>query len=401
MSERNAVKATILSRFSFLLRLPVLLLLVHVYVAWRLASGMPGSDAKWATIAMMVGVYLVLMFGFLARDKVGVRTADAVSWAGFLMLGFFSWLFVLTVLRDVLLFLTLLMQFSASFRDTQWLDYLSQYSAMTVIGLSIIASLLGLFNARRQPAVVNIDIVIPQLPPLLDGFRIAQITDLHVGPTIKKGFVHRVVAATNALNADAIVLTGDLVDGSVERLKSHTQPLSGLAAHHGVYAVTGNHEYYVGATPWVAELRRLGMVVLMNEHRVLKHNGDKLVLAGVTDFGAEKFDSAQASDPKAALEGVPDDVDTKILLAHQPRSIFAAAPLGFDLQLSGHTHGGQYWPWGYFVPLQQPFVAGLHRYQGMQIYISRGTGYWGPPMRLGAPSEITHIRLRSGENACP
>lgn len=398
MSERNAIKTTILSRFSFLLRLPVLMLLAHVYVAWRLASGMPEGNEQWATITMMVLVYLILITGFQAREKVGTPTADAVSWAGFLMLGFFSWLFVLTLLRDALLLLVSFIQVSASFSNVTWATYVIQYSATMVIGLSIAASVLGLFNARRRPAIVNIDIAIPQLPQSLDGFRIAQITDLHVGPTIKTGFVERVVDATNALNADVIVLTGDLVDGSVERLSNHTLPLSGLAARHGVYAVTGNHEYYVGATPWIAELRRLGIVVLLNEHNVLEHNGSKVVLAGVTDFGAERFDMTQASDPGAALESAPDDAHVKILLAHQPRSIFAAARFDFDLQLSGHTHGGQYWPWGYFVPLQQPFVAGLHAYQNMQIYISRGTGYWGPPLRMGARSEITHIRLRPGTN---
>jgi len=132
----------------------------------------------------------------------------------------------------------------------------------------------------------------------------------------------------------------------------------------------------------------------MNQHRVLESGGATLVVAGVTDFGAANFDSAQASDPVAALRGAPARASARILLAHQPRSAAAAAAAGFDLQLSGHTHGGQFWPWKYFVPLQQPFVSGLHRQGGMHVYVSRGTGYWGPPMRIGARSEITRIRLR-------
>lgn len=386
-------------RFSFLLRLPVLLFLSHVYVAWRLASGFSGNDARWAVILMLVLMYAVMMAGFLARDKVGVRSADLVSWAGFLMLGIFSWFFILTLLRDALLLIMFLVHHSPYISDSTWLNHIRQYSAITVIGASLAASLLGLFNARRQPAIVNVDIEIPDLPVALDGFRIAQITDLHVGPTIKKSFAQRVVDASNELDADVIVLTGDLVDGTVEALNQHTFPLSRLKARHGVFAVTGNHEYYVGAIPWIAELERLGITVLLNSHHVLEHGDAKLVLAGVTDFGAEKFIASHASDPTAALHNAPQDA-VSILLAHQPRSIFAAAPLGFDLQLSGHTHGGQYWPWGYFVPLQQPFVAGLHRYQGMQLYISRGTGYWGPPLRMGARSEIAHIRLRP-ETALP
>lgn len=192
-----------------------------------------------------------------------------------------------------------------------------------------------------------------------------------------------------------VALTGDLVDGSVERLGRHALPLSGLKARDGVFAVTGNHEYYVGARPWVDELRRLGITVLLNEHRVIRRDGKTLLVAGVTDFGALKFDAEHASDPAAALRDAPEDASVRVLLAHQPRSIFAAAPLGYDLQLSGHTHGGQFWPWNHFVPLQQPFVAGLHKHRDTQIYISRGTGYWGPPLRMGAPSEITRIVLRS------
>jgi len=133
--------------------------------------------------------------------------------------------------------------------------------------------------------------------------------------------------------------------------------------------------------------------VLLNQHQVIEHGGCKLVLAGVTDFSAERFDAAQASDPAAALRGAPADAALRILMAHQPRSAPAAAAAGFDLQLSGHTHGGQFWPWQYFVTLQQPYVHGLHRLGRLAVYVSRGTGYWGPPMRIGAKSEITLIRL--------
>jgi len=381
-------------RFSFLLRLPVLLFLGVAYVAWRLASGLSDGDMRWAVSLTLFLLYLIMMAGFRVRNRVGVRTADAVSWAGFLTLGFFSWLFVLTLLRDALLLLVFFLQFATRLHDALWTMQFGEYSTWMVVGSSIAATLLGLFNARRQPAIVEVDIAIPGLPPSLDGFSIAQITDLHVGPTIKKKFVQRVVDRSNQLGADVIVLTGDLVDGSVDQLGRHTLPLSLLTARHGVYAVTGNHEYYVGALPWIAELERLGITVLLNEHRVLELDNAKLVLAGVTDFGAEKFYAAHASSPADALRNAPADASVRILLAHQPRSVFSAAPLGFDLQLSGHTHGGQYWPWSYFVPLQQPFVAGLHQHQSMQIYISRGTGYWGPPLRLGARSEISHIRLR-------
>src|SRR5262249_28756852 len=148
-----------------------------------------------------------------------------------------------------------------------------------------------------------------------------------------------------------------------------------------------------GAPAWVAELERLGINVLMNEHTVIDRNGAALVLAGVADYGAHHFEPTHRSDPQASLAGAPHGAGAKVLLAHQPRTAMAAAAAGFDLQLSGHTHGGQFWPWNHFVRFQQPFTAGLARLERLWVYTSRGTGYWGPPKRFGAPSEITRIRL--------
>jgi uncharacterized protein len=172
-----------------------------------------------------------------------------------------------------------------------------------------------------------------------------------------------------------------------------TWPLADLRSRHGSFFVTGNHEYYSGAVEWIALLRRLGVTVLLDEHVVLEHGGAQVVLAGVADFGARHFIAAHRSDPRAAIAGAPSGAGLRVLLAHQPRSASAAADAGFDVQLSGHTHGGQFWPWNLLVKLQQPFVAGLHRLRSLWVYTSRGTGYWGPPLRLGAPAEITRLRF--------
>jgi hypothetical protein len=247
--------------------------------------------------------------------------------------------------------------------------------------------------------VVTVDVPIANLPAALQGFRIVQISDLHVGPTIRRDYLQRVVSTVNALDADMVALTGDLVDGSVSELAPHVAPLAELTSTHGSYFVTGNHEYYSGAHAWIAEFRRLGMHTLLNQHVVLTHrpaedaDGAKLVIGGVTDYNAGHYDPAHRSDPQKAIAGAPPDAGARVLLAHQPRSASAAADAGFDLQLSGHTHGGQFLPWKYFVRFQQPFVAGLDRLHNLWIYTSRGTGYWGPPNRFGAPSEITLIRL--------
>jgi predicted MPP superfamily phosphohydrolase len=201
------------------------------------------------------------------------------------------------------------------------------------------------------------------------------------------------VDRVNLLQADAVAITGDLLDGPVSELRPHVAPLAGLRSRHGSFFVTGNHEYYAGAAPWIAEVKRLGIRVLHNEHVVIERDGARLVLAGVPDFNAHRFDATQASDPAAAMQGAPSDAAARVLLAHQPRSAAAAEQAGFDLQISGHTHGGQFFPWIFFVRFQQPFTAGLHRLGRLWVYVSRGTGYWGPPKRIAAPSEITRLRL--------
>jgi len=313
--------------------------------------------------------------------------ADRVAGTGLFLAGFFSSLFVFTLLRDVALAPTVLLVSASS------VPGVLTGSAILVVTLTVLATLIGFVNARRRAGIVRVDIPIRDLPDALHGFTIAQITDIHVGPTIKRPYVDAIVDAVNALQADMIAVTGDLVDGSVRDLAGHTAPLARLTARHGAYFVTGNHEYYSGEPAWTAELQRLGLRVLMNEHVVLTHEGERLVVAGVADFSAHHFNPRQKSDPEAALRDAPADAGARILLAHQPRSAPAAAAAGFDLQLSGHTHGGQFWPWMFFVRLQQPFTAGLHRLNDLWVYISRGTGYWGPPKRFGSPSEITHLRL--------
>ncbi len=262
---------------------------------------------------------------------------------------------------------------------------------MPIVALAV--TVVGYVNARRVAGVVRVDVPIRDLPAELDGYAIAQFSDIHVGPTIKRAYLSAIVDKVNGLGADAIAVTGDLVDGSVQRLAMHTEPLARLKGNDGVFFVTGNHEYYSGALEWIAEVRRLGLTVLMNEHVVRRRGNAALIIAGVADYTAHHFHPEHKSDPQRAVRGAPPDVGARVLLAHQPRSAPEAAAAGFDLQLSGHTHGGQFFPWNLFVPLQQSFAAGLNRVRDMWVYTSRGTGYWGPPKRFGAPSEITLVRL--------
>ncbi|HEY6640992.1 metallophosphoesterase [Povalibacter sp.] len=371
---------------SFLTAIAVLVLL-HFYIGSRLLPDLGLTPLGWAIgVAVLVASSLLMPLGMMTRSIERQSLADRVSWAGMLMMGFFSSLLVLTLLRDITL---LVFALFAPHRAAS----ATYISALLVVALSVTATVVGLVNARRRARVVDVDVPIANLPAGLHGFSIVQISDVHVGPTIKRGYVDAIVDAANALDADLIAITGDLVDGTVPQLAADVQPLAKLTARHGVYFVTGNHEYYSGEPAWTRELRRLGLKVLTNEHVVVARGEAALVVAGVTDYSAHHFDPQQRSDPAAALIGAPANAAVRILLAHQPRSAAAAADAGFDLQLSGHTHGGQFWPWNLFVPLQQPFTAGLHRLNQLWIYVSRGTGYWGPPKRFGAPSEITRIRL--------
>jgi predicted MPP superfamily phosphohydrolase len=255
---------------------------------------------------------------------------------------------------------------------------------LTILLGAVLFTVIGVIQARR-PRVVRVSVPIADLPADLAGFKIVQLSDLHVGSTIQRSFVDRVVDRANALAPDLVAVTGDVADGFVPELRDHVAPLGRLRAPLGTFFVTGNHEYYWDPRGWMRELERLGIKVLSNEHRLIERGRGRLLLAGVTDLSA-------ASNPHAAVAGAPDS-DVRILLAHQPRSAFAAQDAGFDLQLSGHTHGGQYFPFNVLVRLFQPFVAGLHRLEAMWLYVSRGTGYWGPPLRFGAPSEITLIEL--------
>ena len=234
---------------------------------------------------------------------------------------------------------------------------LVQATAVGVPLLALAVTALGYLNARRTARVVTVDIPVAGLPAGLHGFRIAQISDIHVGPTIKQAYLDGIVDAVNALRADLVAITGDLVDGTVAELASHVAPLARLQSREGSFFVTGNHEYYSGAGPWLAELARLQVRTLMNEHVLIERDGATLVLAGVADWGAHHFDISHKSDAAAALHGAPAGAALRILLAHQPRSAPAAAQAGFDLQLSGHTHGGQFLPWNLFVRFQPPFTG--------------------------------------------
>lgn len=322
-------------------------LLLHALLAWRMLPDLAAIApvAAWAFGVWLAASALLMPMGMMALRFARAPLAQVLTWAGLLCMGMFSSLFVLMVLRELLLPLL---------HAAQWAGLLPAepdlhaWRSMTALGLAPLAlamSAIGFWNARRTAAVVQVDVPIANLPAALEGFRIAQISDIHVGPTIKRRYLERIVERVNTLNADLVAITGDLVDGSVHTLGPLVDSLQQLRSTHGSFFVTGNHEYYSGAASWVDKLRSLGITVLMNQHVVLEHGGlaaqaqsARVVVAGVTDYNAHHFDTSHQSSPEQALAGAPNGF--RLLLAHQPRSADAAASAGYDLQLSGHTHGG-------------------------------------------------------------
>ncbi|GAA0949012.1 metallophosphoesterase [Actinocorallia libanotica] len=246
----------------------------------------------------------------------------------------------------------------------------------------------GAYGTLRGPKVKRLTVPLAKLPRGAHGFRIAVVSDIHLGPVLGRGFAQRVVDTINATQPDAIAVVGDLIDGNVEDLAPAVAPLAGLRARHGAYFVTGNHEYISGAGQWVEHVQGLGLRLLPNA-RVELPGFD---LAGVNDVAGE--DDGQGPDFARAL-GDRDRTRAAVLLAHQPVVVHDAVRHGVDLQLSGHTHGGQLWPFNYVAGLANPTLAGLERYEDTQLYVSRGAGAWGPPVRVGAPSDITVIELAS------
>ncbi|WP_329197679.1 MULTISPECIES: metallophosphoesterase [unclassified Streptomyces] len=267
-----------------------------------------------------------------------------------------------------------------------------RFVARTVGGAAAAAALAtvgaGTYGVLRGPRVKRVQVPLARLPRAAHGFRIAVVSDVHLGPILGRAHTARIVETVNRTQPDLIAVVGDLVDGNVHDLGPAAEPLRGLRARHGSFFVTGNHEYFSGAQQWIDHVRELGLQPLENARRALPY----FDLAGVNDVQGEG--EGHGPDFQAAL-GDRDRSRTAVLLAHQPIVIHDAVRHGVDLQLSGHTHGGQLWPGNYIAELANPTVAGLERYGDTQLYVSRGAGAWGPPVRVGAPSDITVVELAS------
>lgn len=337
---------------------------VHLYMWWRLVDPLPSPWREIGSAIFVLGVPSMPL-GLVIGRRLSRTAAHRVQRIGYLWFGFAVYLLIGAWGSHIAV------AFGASARD-----------AAAVAGAGALATVvLGLAHVARGPRVRRVDVPLAKLG--VDSYKIVQLTDVHIGNSLGRDFAERVVRQVNELAPDLVVITGDFVDGRLSELQPHVEPFRDLRARDGVFAVTGNHEYYWNAELWLEHLRSLGIRILRNEHVSI---GDAFQLAGVDD-------SSAGEDVPRAVRG-RDPARPLVLLAHHPRTIARAATAGVDLQLSGHTHGGQLLPLGWLVRLFEPQAAGLARHRATWLYVSEGTGYWGPPMRVGTTQEITLLTLR-------
>lgn len=378
----------LLSRF--FLVLTAIVVAGYAYVAWRIADT---TAARLALAVPFVLVWIVPVVYWIYERESATPFDELLHAASYLSMGWLNFVILLALLRDATLGL------AALAGATPLHAALADHGGTAVLAGACLALVAGLLAARRGPHVRRVTVPIAGLDARLEGFRIAQISDLHVGPTIGERYVKRVVATANRLGAHLVALTGDFVDGPVARLARHVAPLSELQPAERVFFVLGNHDCYAGATAWVEHFRSLGLRVLLNEHALLLHDGAPVLVGGVLDPAIRLFDPALRPRPDVAAgdRALPA---FRLLLAHHPGLAPLGAEAGFDLQLSGHTHAGQFYPWTLAVRLvHAPHFHGLSRRGLMSVYVNGGTGTWGPPVRLGTKPELTLLTLVRAANA--
>jgi uncharacterized protein len=368
---------------------------VHFYLYTRLI-GAPGVPAPWRTVARVFFVLATVSFPlpFVLSHYASPALARAAAWPVFLWVGLMFVLLTLFAASDVgrLGLFVLRLLFGGDAPDPARALAIRRGIALVVLALGLMATGWGVVNALRAPAVREVEVEIAGLPPGLDGFTIVQLSDLHVGLMRRADWLREVVRRTNELSPDLVAVTGDLIDvpWPTDTFAGELEPIRNLAAPAGVFFITGNHEYYGDTAGWLERMTGFGLRPLRNEHVAIHRPGGSFTLAGVDD----PTDPTSAGGLGRALAG-RDPTLPVVLLAHQPIVLPEAAAKGVALMLSGHTHGGQIWPFRYVIRLQHPWIAGRYELKGTTLYVSEGTGFWGPPVRLFTRSEITRITLRA------
>ncbi|MGY1601939.1 metallophosphoesterase [Geodermatophilus sp. SYSU D00815] len=381
--------------------------ILHAYLWWRLvrSTTRPGRARRWLTLLTVV-LAVLMPLAFVLRRQLPPATAAPLDWVAYSWLGIAFYAFLaLLALEPVRLALRRWARtrpaagpgaaVPETVPDPTRRLVLARGLALTAGAVALGTAGTGAFLANTSPVVRRVPVALPRLDPALDGLRIVTFSDVHLSSTYGGRRFERVVELVNEQRPDVVAIVGDLVDGSVDELAADVAPLADLVSEQGVYFVTGNHEYFVDTRAWLRHLPRLGIDVLRNERVEIRRGAAALDLAGIDDRTAASSGVAgHGADLDAALDG-RDDSRAVVLMAHQPYMLPVARSAGVDLQLSGHTHGGQLWPFDAAIRLDQPAVEGLSRHGDTQLYVTSGVGFWGPPMRIGARPEVTVVELRS------
>ncbi|ANI38532.1 metallophosphoesterase [Mycolicibacterium vaccae] len=397
----------------FILVLGSILALMHLYVWKRMVKDTTGPGRlRWLLTGLVVALLLLLMAALVVPRVFGVAESGWLAWPGYLWFGLLVYLFLALLVLEPVRWLLRRRQIrtrpgpetrpdpapESAPAETPAVDrrmFLARASAVAAGAAAVGLVGTGAATALGPPQLLRVPVRLPRLDRAFDGYRIAVVSDIHLGPLLGRAHTERIVRIINEAEPDLVAVVGDVVDGTVAELGAAAAPLQDLQTRDGAFFVTGNHEYFVDDTDeWIRELERLGLQPLRNENTRIRRGAAGFDLAGVNDIaGAQHSD---APDFDRALTGL-NPQDPTILLAHQPVEVSRAAERGVDLQLSGHTHGGQMWPFHYAVALAQPALAGLSRVGDTQLYVTRGAGFWGPPVRVGAPPDISLLNLRVDE----
>lgn len=373
----------------------IALTVLFVYTASKFVEMWP-AQPFWAILlavppfAVMIGSQFVFRLHASAFET---RWFQWVAWLGSFTMGVWSCFIFLSLPVDLFRLLSDLAIRSA-IAGPEAFDFQVLSSAdlhRGIFATSAVISFIGFLQVLKGPRVREVPVSFSNLPPELGGFRIVQISDLHIGPTIRRRYVESIVDQVNTLNADMIFVTGDIADAKAQSIEAHIEPLGSMKSRYGVYYVTGNHEYYWDAEELVKLAAKNHLTPLLNENKILQIGRSRVMVAGVTDPQGPAFVPSHRPDLRKAREG---EADFKILLAHRPGVCMEAEPLGFDLQFSGHTHAGQYFPFTLVIPFAHKYYRGLNRHGRMQVYVNPGTGYWGPANRFGVQAEITLLTLK-------
>ncbi len=375
----------------------IIVLSIHYYLWLRLIrdTGLSGLYKNIGTYSL-IAFTLSFPIALLADRILPLKYSFPLLWLSYLWLGvmmlLFFLLFSIDMIKIVIYIFQKLVMAGEEIANPERREFVSGLIASAATTIVLISSGIGVKNYYSNAVVKKINVSLKGLPEAFKGFKIVQISDLHLGQMMTKKTLEQIVDQVNSLKPDLIAITGDLADGSTAKLLNEANPLKNLKAEKGIYFVTGNHEYYSGVKNWTLAIDKMGIKVLNNENIKIRREDDYFYLAGVTDHEGKNFGREHASDFKKALSGL-ENGKKKILLAHQPIAVQKASEYGTDLVLAGHTHGGQIWPFNYFVYLQQPYLKGFYDYNGTKLYVNQGTGCWGPPVRLGSKNEITQIIL--------